>query len=570
MLSWGGKHSLWRSRNDAASWERVFSSALPNVDSLSLVALSPEYNNGSQVVFLVGTRNGSPTIWKSSDNGQSFGSRQSAPLPIDSWAVVSDTSLFIGGYNGSNGLVYFTTNSGQSYSTATVVGSEPINSIVLSPNYAPDETILVGNTNGWVYWSSDNGESFEPLPDDATSPPLVGSVTVAFDPEFSSNRTVYAASETPGEGIYRFIIGTGTSWENIDSPAGGMFRQLTSSADGTLYATNFKANGSLERSLNPTDPQGQTFETVTQGLDAGATLDKLWLQDNRLWAIDTTNVNLMTLTDTLTAPVSLISPDDQAEDAGVLDNDAVKDVELEWEVLSGATEYEWQLNDDTDFSSVSFDDNTGASSKEVPSLEPDTTYYWRVRATEPLLSPWSEEWSFTTATGSEIAGPELISPETGATGVAIEPVFEWSAVAGAEGYELIAATKASLDNPIILKIDDYALPDITWECNIKLDYDTTYYWKVRAIIDETYSAWSTVGTFTTKEEPKSPAGTVSSTEELPPPEEPESPPEESPPPTTTATPEPTKHLMGALLTAAMILLLVIALRLGRGRRRPYL
>ena len=150
MLTWGGEHSLWRSQNDAASWERVFSSALPNVDSLSLAALSPEYDNGSEVVFLAGTRNGSPTIWKSSDNGQSFSSRHSASLPIDTWAVVNDASLFIGGYDGSNGLVYLTTNSGQSYSTAAVVGSEPLNSIVLSPDYEPDETILVGNSNRYL------------------------------------------------------------------------------------------------------------------------------------------------------------------------------------------------------------------------------------------------------------------------------------------------------------------------------------------------------------------------------------------------------------------------------------
>lgn len=147
MLTWGGEHSLWRSQNDAASWERVFSSALPNVDSLSLAALSPEYDTGKQVIFLAGTKNGSPTIWKSSDNGQSFGSRRSAPLPIDTWAVVNDASLFIGSYDGSSGLVYLTTNSGQSYSTATVVGSEPLNSMVLSPDYEPDETILVGNLN---------------------------------------------------------------------------------------------------------------------------------------------------------------------------------------------------------------------------------------------------------------------------------------------------------------------------------------------------------------------------------------------------------------------------------------
>jgi photosystem II stability/assembly factor-like uncharacterized protein len=569
MLTWGGEHSLWRSRDDDASWERVFSSALPNVDSLSMTAVSPEYDSGNQVVFLAGTRSGSPTIWKSSDNGQSFGSRHSAPLPIDTWTVVSDSTLFLGGYDGSSGLVYLTTNSGQSYSTASVVGSEPLNLVTLSPDYELDETILIGNTNGWVYWSDDNGESFEPLPEDATSPPLTGPVTVAFDVEFSSNGTVYAASETPDEGIYRFITGTSTTWESLDCPTGGMLKRLTSSADGALYATNFKASGGLERSLNPTYSSEPTFETVTQGLGGGATLDKLWLQDNRLWAIDTTNVKLMTLTDTLASPVILTSPNDEEEDVGTLQDEAIEDVELDWETLSGATEYEWQLAEDADFSDVSFEGDTGSSAKEVPPLEIATTYHWRVRATEPLLSPWSEEWSFTTATEEEVAGPELIKPEADATGVAIEPVFEWTAVAGAEGYELIVATEASLDDPVILKAGDYALTGTTWECNVKLNYDTTYYWKVRAIIGESYSGWSAVGTFTTKDEPESPEGTVSSDEELPPPENPGSPPEEHPSPANTTTPEPQKYLLGPLL-AAIILLSVIAFRLARSRRRPHL
>jgi len=288
MLSWGGEHSLWRSLNDA-EWERVFNSTLPNVDSLSLVSLPPQYDSGGQVVFLAGTRNGSPIIWKSADNGQNFSrSRRPAPYPIDIWAIVDDTTLFLGGYDGSNGLVYYTTNSGRSYSTEAVVGSEPLSSIALSPNYEIDETILIGNTNGWVYWSSNNGNYFEPLPADAVLPSLTGSVAVAFDPEFSSNDTLYAASDTPDEGIYRFIIGTSTEWEGIDSPAGGMLEQLVLSADGTLYATNFKADGGTERCLNPTYSLEPTFETVTRGLDDGATMTKLWLQDNRLWAIDTT------------------------------------------------------------------------------------------------------------------------------------------------------------------------------------------------------------------------------------------------------------------------------------------
>ena len=79
---------------------------------------------------------------------------------------------------------------------------------------------------------------FEPLPPDATSPPLTGSVTIAFDPDYSRNKTVYAASTTQNKGIYRFIIGKSSEWESIDAtlPDGGMIGQLVTSADGILYA----------------------------------------------------------------------------------------------------------------------------------------------------------------------------------------------------------------------------------------------------------------------------------------------------------------------------------------------
>ena len=77
-----------------------------------------------------------------------------------------------------------------------------------------------------------------------------------------------------------------------------------------------------------------------------------------------------------------------------------------------------------------------------------------------------------------------------------------------------------------------------------------------------------MGTFTTKEEPELPEGTVASDEEPPSLEEPEDPPEESSYPVNTTTPDQTKYLLGALLTA-IILLSIIAFRLARGRRRLY-
>ncbi len=505
MLTWGGEYSLWRSLNSPI-WERVFTTALASVDSLNLVELSPQYGNASQVVFLAGISNGNPAIWKSTDNGQNFTCR-SAPFNIDIWAVVNDNTLLVGSFDAINsqGLVYRTTDSGLTYSTPAVVGDLPPSSIALSPNYEQDETILIGSTDGWGYRSNDNGTSFEPLPPDATSPPLTGNISVAFDPRFSSNSTVYAASDTPDSDIYRFIIGESTNWQGIDAtlprdrPEASKVVQLVVSVDGTLYAINSQpvdtANkeGGMERCLNPSYSLGPTFETVTRGLDDGATLAGLWLSGNKLWTVDTANTRLMTFTDSLTVPVILTSPHDQA--SGI----DTRNVNLDWRSASGATKYEWQLDYDTDFSSAPFEDDTQASSVRLPEqLKLATTYYWRVRVSEPLLSPWSATGSFTTSLGSSVIAPNLRSPGAGAKSVGLRPIFQWSAIADAESYELLVSTDVSFVNLIIKK----TLPATAWQSDISLDYDTTYYWKVRATGSGSYSAWSAVSAFTTRSSPE--------------------------------------------------------------------
>jgi len=554
ILTWGSEHSLWRSLNEGERWERLYSSTLANVDCIDLIELPPQYDG--QVVYLAGSSDGNSAIWKSTDNGQEFKHR-SVPFTIDTWAIADDKTLFIGSYDGSNGLVYRTTNSGLSYSTTAVVSSQSLNSIILSPNYDRDETILVGNTNGWAYCSNDNGRSFEPLPQDATSAPFTGAISVAFDPEYSENGIIYAASDTANEGIYRFDTDTGHSWGKIGStlPTGGMIGQLKVSADGTLYATNFKADGGMERSLNPTYSLGPTFETVTSGLDDGVTLNGLWLSDHQLWSIDTTNSRLMTYIDSLTKPVILTSPQDKAQGIGTMINHTISNASLDWEVAKGATEYQWQLDYEKDFSSIpaGFEGSPEASQAKLPALEPATTYYWRVRATEPVLSPWSTKWSFTTSLGSEIVAPTLYTPEAGANGVPLKPIFQWSAIAGANSYELLVSTDASLGNLLITKDGADALTNTAWQCDLSLQYDTTYYWKVRACSSDSYSAWSAVSAFSTLV-----PASIESVQPLTPPSS--SPP--TPPSTQQTTPDWVFYVMGLMgfivvLLLATILVLVL-------------
>lgn len=423
-----------------------------------------------------------------------------APMAIDAWAVTGDNSLFVGSYNGTDALIYHTANGGFSYSSGMAVGQQPLKSIVPSPNYETDATILVGNTLGWVYWSSDNGTTFErvgqQLPLSGTG---VGQVTLAFDPKFDSNKIVYAASDAPStlaskERIFRFTIGKSQAWESIDStlPVGSLVNQLAASADGVLYATNSQAvdstakQGGLERSLSPDFALGPTFETVIRGLSDTTTLTGLWVVGNQLWLLDTTNTSLMTYLDTLSEPVMLTSPSDKA--AGV----ETSNVRLGWKSLKGATRYQWQFDYDNDFSSVpsGFEGNTEETSVRLPALEMGTTYYWRVRASEPVLSPWSAKWSFTTSLGKAVVAPELHSPEAGDTGVPCRPIFQWSAISGAERYELLVSADVSFGSPVIAKTDDSAVPATAWQSDVDLGYNATYYWKVRASGSGSYSPWT--------------------------------------------------------------------------------
>jgi len=509
MLTWGGDFSLWRGDSDNARWERVFSSTSGGINSIDFVELSPQYGISRQVVYLAGSDAEGPVIWKSEDSGQSFICRNT-PLYIDRWALVDDTTLFIAGYDGSNGIVYQTGNSGRSYSSAVVVGNQSLSSITLSPDYYQDGTVLVGNSNGWIFYSTDYGNSFELLPSGGVSPPLTGNISVAFDPQFGSNNTVYAASDSPDGSIYSFVIGISTNWQVIDDtlPPGAMVGWLDVSADGVLYAANFQQvntgdeKGGIERCLEPAS--GSTFEMVIYGLDDGATMVGLWLSGNRIWSIDTTNLRLMTFIDSLAQPVSLESPLNQASGVGTVVNNAIEDVKLDWQTLGGATSYQWQLDDDSSFSSISegFEDNTTASSVRLPHLEPDTTYYWRARAAKPLLSPWSAKWSFITSPeGDVLAAPVLESPEDGALDVPLQPLFQWSNVTGAGGYELMVSSSSDFSNTAINRVDDYALSINVWRSDISLLYGTTYYWKVRAFNSSAWSTWSEVAIFTVEPEP---------------------------------------------------------------------
>ncbi|MFC1945949.1 hypothetical protein ACFLW1_01975 [Chloroflexota bacterium] len=429
----------------------------------------------------------------------------SNPLAVETFSVLDDDSLLVAGFDGTNGILLHTDNGGFFYHERTIIGSQALDSLALSPYFEDDGTILAGNTSGWVYISRDRGQSFLPVPVDAGTPPLSGSITVGFDAGFNENGSIYAASSTADEGIFRFRTGSDTAWQMIDAslPAGATIVALQICPEGVLYATNSDANGGLERSLNPAFSPGPDFETVTSGLTTGAVLYGLWLNGQQMWSINTATNTVVTMQDSLTQPPIPVAPEMATAGAGNILNHGVTNVRLEWSPIPGATSYRWQLDYETDFSSVptGFEGTTSATEVRLPTLEPATTYYWRTRAEAPANSAWSPKASFTTTLDTEIQTLSLLSPGAASGAVAVKPVFEWLPVAGATAYEILVAEDEDFSRPVIVRVGDYALRTTAWQSEVNLDYDTTYFWKVRALSSTSSSAWSPVSSLHTTAAP---------------------------------------------------------------------
>ena len=104
--------------------------------------------------------------------------------------------------------------------------------------------------------------------------------------------------------------------------------------------------------------------------------------------------------------------------------------------------------------------------------------------------------------------PAVTAPAFGADSASVTPTLIWSAVAGATEYHIALSATPDFLVPEIAdtsEVNGYVLPEA-------LEYSTTYYWRVRAVIAymvegeevTSQSAW-TMGMFTTMAEPAPPA-----------------------------------------------------------------
>jgi hypothetical protein len=407
----------------------------------------------------------------------------------------------------------------------------------------PDYLICGGPGMDDVAWSEDGGDSWEPVDADDARGSCAASFGGGFlNPAAADYQTVWA-NGSPG--AFRYVMDESTAWEEYIDPAGDTFSDgytgtikkgavlppmAAPDVDGTLYATTDA--GELIRCLYPTD-RGDFADTSTaedydldgaveyEALTGGGD-DKLWWRigrsDIRLFNRDGDDV-LMMLHDTLSTPGAQTAPADGTETG------RQGSATVSWSDREGADKYTVEWDEDP-----SYQVNPQTKTVEVPNyritgLESGREYFWRFRvaAGDPMLSPWSEDWSFTTALGAPQWNPFMggvpEAPANGATNVPLMPTFAWNAADWATGYEFVLADNPDFANPIISKTGANALKNTVYVSEEQLKNSTQYYWRVRAVGRSTSSEWAT-GVFSTE-------GVAPS-----PPPAPEPPPPAPPPPPT--------------------------------------
>jgi len=167
---------------------------------------------------------------------------------------------------------------------------------------------------------------------------------------------------------------------------------------------------------------------------------------------------------------------------------------LRWYASSGATLYRLQLSSDSTFSTTAVDQSEiRDTSISVSGLLNDTTYYWRVRASNAGgTSSYSVVWSFRTVAAA-LATPTHVFPPNRATGISTNPTLRWNAFVGATSYRLQVATDSTFSASIV---DRSAISDTSYQVGGLFD-GTLYYWHVKATYTGGTTAFSTPWSFRT-------------------------------------------------------------------------
>jgi len=485
--------------NGGTSWQRIYAEV---VAAPLMVSVSTAYATDSTVAISDGTS----LLHISNNGGMTFSNVGSAATVVNSIFVINASNIFVGTAGGTYKVGSFAQGATNS-SNAT--------SFALSPKDQTLATFLVGQSDGTVWQTTNNGGTFTEL----GGAPGTGAAMVAYGPD----GTVYAAE---GTGVFSWSA-TASAWSNL----GQTLTSATALAVGgnnVLYVMDSTAANLVYRSVNPNQENttaggAPTFNSMNFGTVSGtAPADTLTsmavltaIAGDTVLVMDTTGPTtsgvagcLEGFLDTMAvAPVKLVP----ANNAVVTFPGNTPSVTLSWAAVTGATGYQVVLNGtvETAVTTNSYTFNANYGSAYTWSV-----YVYGVGTTAPastFLGLSSPTLNFTTALSAIPVAPAVLNPPQGATNVPLSGFnFVWPADSTDLGagltvtYQFAIAQASANTSANEFAILDYSDNTATNSETLQetLQPNAVYWWEVRSVAMNgtggvaTYGAWS-VNTFTT-------------------------------------------------------------------------
>jgi photosystem II stability/assembly factor-like uncharacterized protein len=167
----------------------------------------------------------------------------------------SDQSLFAGVAGG----VLRSVDGGQSWDVVSLPSPPPfVSSLVVSPNFAHDGTVLAGTLEDGAFRSGDRGQHWAAWNFGLLD---LNILAMAISPDFANDETLFVGTES---GIFRSTNG-GRAWREVDfspdlAPVLSLAMSPNYAADGVLFA------GTESFGLFHSDDRGRTWQRLAEKL----------------------------------------------------------------------------------------------------------------------------------------------------------------------------------------------------------------------------------------------------------------------------------------------------------------
>jgi len=485
--------SVWR---QASSWKRILT--LDN-DYGYIVRAD---NDNPSVVYIADSAN--KTMYYSTDGGLEKWTVRASRYNIADMAVQDADIAYVA--NAANDEISKTTNGG--FTWGSDVDSLSLGGTCFSLTLIADDQLLMGTTTGYISYSADGNGSWTKI---GTQLNYAGPVQLTAD-GLADGNYIYASTNGTGRGVERWQIGQAeTAWKDLLAPSTSNQCYGLTLANGILYGlTSNGTNSALVRTLSPTTdtPASSYWSSIAStghAYTAAPSSMRVSSGSTVIWTLDQTGGTngLYTLTDTLsTVGPTLGSPANNYQNPINPVNGNSQDIAFSWnKPTTGSIAYEVKIYA-SDGTTNLITGTKAATDLATPNLligpnqaantlnfAPGATYYWKVRTSTPVYSPYSETRSFTIQPlGAQV--PAVLSPANGGSITNQHPAFSWSPVSGATEYQFQLAYNPTFAVPII----DEKTSAAGLRPTVDLDTDLTYFWRVRAT-KPVMGDWSAMSNF---------------------------------------------------------------------------